>query len=708
VPLGSVLKPTRCPDDRPVRLGRVSAASASAPHPLAPLTAEEITAFRAILAAAGLVTAATRFGYVRLAEPTPAQVRAWEADLGTAPVPRVAAALLTDIDTAANSDVRVDLTAGAVLSAVTLDPRTDGQGPVFDEEFPIADEIVKADAAWCAAIRARGADDLDKVRVSARSAGVLGYEDEVGVRVARVLAFWQPTETEPVWAHPISGVIAHVDLTNRKMLRLIETHDLPVPVESGDYLDPAVRGPERTTLKPIEITQPEGISFTLTDGNRIDWQNWELRVGFNGREGLTLHEIAFTDPITDGRRDIISRASVSEMVVPYADPKPGHNWQNYFDAGEYQYGRLANSLEFGCDCLGAITYLDATVADDNGNPVRIPNAICVHEEDYGTLWKHTDIYTGTKEVRRQRRLVISFFTTVGNYDYGFYWYLYLDGTIQMEIKATGVLLPSMHDGGDETYVAAIGPGLGAPYHQHLFCARLHMAVDGASCAVDEIDAEPVPMDPASNPTGAAFTRKITRLRSEAQAQRLANPAVSRVWRVSSTSRVNRMGRPTSYVLYPQGLSTLLAAEGAWIRKRARFATKHLWVTQYSPEELWAAGPIVNQHPGEAGLPAYAAADRTLDGADLVLWHVFGPTHFPRPEDWPVMPVDTAGFTLKPHGFFDRNPALDVPSHLGGHCTGTRVYRADHESNCHQHIREKPKIKFRLSLLNECLSRLFRD
>jgi primary-amine oxidase len=52
----------------------------------------------------------------------------------------------------------------------------------------------------------------------------------------------------------------------------------------------------------------------------------------------------------------------------------------------------------------------------------------------------------------------------------------------------------------------------------------------------------------------------------------------------------------------------------------------------------------------------------------VLWHVFGPTHLPRPEDWPVMPVDSAGFTMKPTGFFDRNPALDVPSASGGsHC-----------------------------------------
>ena len=53
--------------------------------------------------------------------------------------------------------------------------------------------------------------------------------------------------------------------------------------------------------------------------------------------------------------------------------------------------------------------------------------------------------------------------------------------------------------------------------------------------------------------------------------------------------------------------------------------------------------------------------------DIVLWHTFGPTHFPRPEDWPVMPVARCGFVLKPTGFFARNPTLDVPP-SARHCS----------------------------------------
>ena len=49
---------------------------------------------------------------------------------------------------------------------------------------------------------------------------------------------------------------------------------------------------------------------------------------------------------------------------------------------------------------------------------------------------------------------------------------------------------------------------------------------------------------------------------------------------------------------------------------------------------------------------------------MVLWYTFGVTHFVRPEDWPVMPVEYTGFLLSPFGFFDRNPALDLPPGTG--------------------------------------------
>jgi primary-amine oxidase len=388
-----------------------------------------------------------------------------------------------------------------------------------------------------------------------------------------------------------------------------------------------------------------------------------MRIGFDAREGLVLHQVSLDDR---GRtRPVIYRASVPEMVVPYGDPRFRY-WQTYFDTGEYLLGKWANALERGCDCLGEIAYLDATVTDDFGAPQAIRNAICVHEEDVGILWKHTDIFNGSAQTRRQRRLVVSSWSTVGNYDYGFYWYFYLDGTIEHEVKLTGALFTAAYPGGDSPHSAEVAPGLGGPVHQHLFSARLDMTVDGAANAVEEVDVRGLPAGP-DNPYGNAIAQTVTRLRSEAAAIRQCDASHGRTWRVVSTERVNRLGRPVAYTLYPEAAPVLLADAGSSVRARAGYAAFHLWVTRYDPAQRYPAGDFVNQHPGGAGLPAFVAGDRDIDGADIVLWHTFGPTHFPRPEDWPVMPVARCGFALKPTGFFDRNPALDVPPPAGGHC-----------------------------------------
>ncbi|MCZ9346227.1 primary-amine oxidase, partial [Streptomyces sp. TRM76130] len=546
-----------------------------------------------------------------------------------------------------------------------LDAATDGQLPVLDEEFALVEEILSQDERWIAALAARDLAVAD-VRVAPLSAGVYAdeYPEESGRRILRGLAFVQEHDKDHAWAHPVDGLVGYVDVIARTVDRVIDVGPVPVPAESGNFDDPAVTGPPRTTQRPIEITQPEGPSFTL-EGNLLRWENWSLRIGFDAREGLVLHQIAFHDRDRGRERSLIHRASIAEMVVPYADPSPVRSWQNYFDTGEYLIGRYANALELGCDCLGEITYLDAVIADEHGAPRTLPNAVCLHEEDYGILWKHTDLWAGSSETRRQRRMVLSFFTTVGNYDYGFYWYLYLDGTIEFEAKATGVVFTSAHSGDDYPYASEIAPGLGAPLHQHLFCARLDMALDGTANRVEEVDAVRVPVG-QGNPRGNAFAQRRTPLTRESQAQRLADASVDRVWHVSNPSSLNRLGRPVGYALHPEGKPVLLADPDSSVAARAAFATRHLWVTRYDPAERYPTGDFVNQHPGGAGLPAYTAADRDIDGRDIVVWHTFGLTHAPRPEDWPIMPVDYTGFKLKPVGFFDRNPTLDVPPSASAH------------------------------------------
>jgi primary-amine oxidase len=634
----------------------ISSTELSSPYALA--SADEISRVRRILTDAGLAGENIRFAYLGLLDPPRGT---------TSEEDRRFRAFLHDVSGAAPKDVVVSVTRDEVESVTDLDTSVTGELPVLEEEFAVVEEILAGDERWLKALADRNLD-VDKVRVAPLSAGVFEYPEEKGRRILRGLAFYQDFPEDSAWAHPVDGLVAYVDIVSKTVDQVLDFGPVAVPAEHGNYTDPELTGPLRETQKPISITQPEGPSFTLSGGNHIEWEKWSFDVGFDVREGVVLHNIAFQDG--DRKRSIIRRASIAEMVVPYGDPSPVRSWQNYFDTGEYLVGQYANSLELGCDCLGDITYLSPVIADGFGNPREIRNGICMHEEDWSILAKHSDLWTGINYTRRNRRMVVSFFTTIGNYDYGFYWYLYLDGTIEFEAKATGIVFTSAHPGKGYPYASEMAPGLGAPFHQHLFSARLDMALDGLTNRVEEEEAVRVPLG-EGNERGNAFTRRRTLLRTEAEGAREADMAAGRTWFISNPESLNRLGEPVGYKLHPQGQPMLLADPGSSVARRAAFATKDLWVTRHAEEERYPTGDFVNQHAGDAGLPAFVAQDRGIDGEDIVLWHTFGLTHYPRVEDWPIMPVDTAGFKLRPEGFFDRSPVLDVPPNkpAGGHCHG---------------------------------------
>lgn len=623
----------------------------SAPvHPMASL--HEIKAVQSLLSSNGLLGAEKRIAYLGLLDPS----RGQEGQ------DRRFRVFIHDVSGAAPVDVVASLSRGEIDSVTELDTKVTGELPVLEEEFELVEVLLSTDERWLAALAVRDLD-VAKVRVAPLSAGVFEYAEEKGRRILRGLAFVQDFPEDSAWAHPVDGLVAYVDVVNKEVTQVIDLGAMPIPAEHGNYTDPELTGPLRTTQKPISITQPDGPSFTVTGGNHVEWEKWSVDVGFDAREGVVLHNLGFRDG--DQVRSIINRASIAEMVVPYGDPSPIRSWQNYFDTGEYLVGQYANSLELGCDCLGDITYLSPVVSDAFGNPREIRNGICMHEEDWGILSKHSDMYTGINYTRRNRRLVISFFTTIGNYDYGFYWYLYLDGTIEFEAKATGVVFTSAFPEGGSDNISQLAPGLGAPFHQHLFSARLDMAIDGFTNRVEEEDVVRQAMG-EGNERGNAFSRKRTVLTRESEGVREADARSGRTWIISNPESRNRLGEPVGYKLHSENQPTLLADPGSSIARRAAFATKDVWVTRYSgDEERYPTGDFVNQHAGGEGLPAYIAQDRDIDGQDIVLWHTFGLTHFPRVEDWPIMPVDTVGFKLRPEGFFDRSPVLDVPANAAG-------------------------------------------
>jgi primary-amine oxidase len=639
-------------------------------HPLEPLSAEEFRRVAAVLRRDRAAGPRWRFASIELREPAKDALQALAADAPAAgrpaagpaasPLAREALAVCWNRDDGCAYRAVVSLTDDAVTGWEELP----GQQPNMTlDEWHECDEMLRASPLLAEALARRGITDLSRVLTDLWAYGAALVPPRYrGLRLGWSDVWYRGSETGNPYAHHVSGLHPIVDLNQMALLEIEDEVEHSAdgasagqPEVMGEYRPELIPVPLRE-VKPLQISQPEGASFTL-DGHLLTWQNWELRLGFNYREGLVLHTVGFRDA---GRlRPVAHRLSFAEMVVPYRDPTTDHYRRTAFDIGEWGLGFMTTSLERGCDCLGEITYLDAVVHDSAGEPRTIPQAICIHEEDSGVLWKHVDSELGA-DVRRARRLVVSFHVTVANYEYLVYWRFYQDGNIECEVRATGIMVTSSFAAGHQPpYGTLVDQRTYAPFHQHFIVARLDLDIDGPANTVCAVESQASPAT-ADDPYGLGLVLRETPLRTEAEGQQDYDWPTQRAWKIISPNVSNRLGTPVGYKLVPGGSFPPLLASSSPVLRRARAIEHTLWVTPYEPGERWPCGDFPTLSGEDSGLPVWTARNRGIENTDVVLWYVFGLHHITRPEDWPIMPVDTVSFWLKPFGFFDRNPALDVP------------------------------------------------
>ncbi|KIW99532.1 uncharacterized protein Z518_11271 [Rhinocladiella mackenziei CBS 650.93] len=424
----------------------------------------------------------------------------------------------------------------------------------------------------------------------------------------------------------------------------------------AEYVPELLDTPLRTDLKPLNVLQPAGPSFAVSDESLVEWQKWRFRVGFTPRECAVLYDVHY-----DGR-SVLYRLSLSEMTVPYGDPRPPFQRKQAFDFGDAGAGRSANNLALGCDCLGVIKYIDAMLVDSEGRPSVSKNVVCIHEQDNGIGWKHTNFRTNRAVVTRSRELVVQFIITLANYEYIFAYKFDQAGGITVETRATGIVsVVNIDPGKVSPYGNVVSPGALAQNHQHIFAVRIDPAIDGYANTIFTEESLPIPMNPKTNPFGNGY--KVVRKPITKSASIHASPFTNLTIKMANSNKINPVSqRPVAYKFIPSPSQLILADPESIVAKRAAFAHHHVWVTKYKDGELFAAGEFTNQSQKEVGGVADAAArNEDVENEDVVVWNVFGLTHNPRVEDWPVMPVEIHQLHLRPADFFDKNPALDVPS-----------------------------------------------
>ncbi|KAI0824402.1 peroxisomal copper amine oxidase [Trametes gibbosa] len=693
-------------------------------HPLDPLTPEEIAAISHSVrryVAEKTDVKAVRFITSSLLPPPKKTVLAYLGIpllSGEKPEPATEIVRKADVDF-------IDAVAGAAYNSIvslhgqdwivdTVDKLPEGVQPQISvQELLLCEEIIRADQR---VIKLAAEVGVKPEQLHA-DGWAIGYDGRFpeNKRIQQALMFARWGRHENLYAHPLDFVpvvdsiakkVIHIDFppcTKQKgepslsegsaaavdntssttkppsleedAFKAANRKRIPPPQESHDFLPDLLAQKEgfkfRNDVKPLHVVQPEGVSFKM-DGHVLEWQKWKMHIAFHHREGIALSTITYDD---DGTvRPIFYRLSLSEMVVPYAAPEHPHPRKHAFDVGEYGMGTMANELSLGCDCLGQIHYLPGSYVAHDGSAVVVKNVICIHEEDAGLLWKHTDFRVGGRaQAVRSRRLVIQQICTLANYEYIFNYMFYQDGNIEVEIRLTGILQVYVQgkDEPNSPFGTTLAPGINAHYHQHIFSIRVDPMVDGLHNSVVETDILPLPGAPLgsdANYHGNAFIAKSTPVARASDGARDFDYATDRRWSIVNPKRLHPASKRTAgYSIMGKGAGApLMALDGSIVAKRAPFAQRSLWVVKdvEGPRggRMWPSGrhvPQTRDTPVDA-LPNWASGDGSLIEQDLLVYITMGITHIPRPEDWPVMPVEHLRLVFRPTNFFTANPSMDVP------------------------------------------------
>ena len=460
------------------------------------------------------------------------------------------------------------------------------------DEWHECDEMLRAHPALVEALARRGITDMSLVLTDMWAYGAaLVPERYRGLRLGWCDVWSRASEQSNPYAHHVTGLHPVVDLNAMTLLELEDSYQdgADRPNVMGEYLPRLIPMPLRE-VTPLEISQPAGVGFTP---RRPPAELAGLAAPAGVQPPRGPGAASGWVPRRGRLRSVAHRLSFAEMVVPYRDASPDHYRRTAFDIGEWGLGFMTTSLALGCDCLGEIAYLDAVVHDSRGEPRTIPNAICIHEEDSGILWKHVDERAGV-EVGRARRLVVSFHVTVANYEYLVYWRFYQDGNIECEVRATGILVTShadapgsrrQRDAGRRAHLRAVPPALHRrPARPGRGRARQHGLRIAVTGGIGERPHRPVRSRPGSQEHPAAH-----RGRGETG----LDWSTQRGWKVVNDNVPNGLGTPVGYKLVPSAAFPPLLDPASPAYLRAQVIGHTLWVTPYREDERWPCGDFPN-------------------------------------------------------------------------------------------------------------------
>ena len=545
--------------------------SSVAGHPLDALSATEIRSTVEILRSSDFLEAGARFATLTVQDNDKSDVRAWQPN---ASYERRAFVVVVQGDRV--FEAVVDITNRNVDSWVEVQ----GVQPRVLLHETAINELLWENVDWRTAMDRRGYDEEAAVFCAPLTPGPAVPVEYADRRILYSSCFDVTDENAMSFGQPIEGLMAVVDVRNREVLSVVDLGVVPLPP-----LSPGLRYEDsqqyRAPARPVEIVTPQGSNIEIA-GSMIHWDNWNFHIRVDQRVGPVVSLVTYDDQGTS--RDVLYQLAVSEMFVPYMDPDRTWSWKAYMDVGEYGFGLLASQLKPGADCPASAHFLDQTIADDDGNPLVLGNSVCIFERATGDpLWRH--VGDTADESVANVELVVRMAPVVGNYDYIIDYVFNRAGDIEVRAGAAGidavkaVAAQSMADESaaeDTAYGTLISPGRVGINHDHYISFRIDMDVDGAGnrAVFDEVTPQRLP--PRRRDRRNIWTVSPRTIET---AGPLAYSIADGFLRIGSTERINGLGNPTSYQLYPGHTTTSVLSANDPLQSRAAWSRNPVWLSR---------------------------------------------------------------------------------------------------------------------------------
>lgn len=637
-------------------LGRLSAAEIDkiVYHPLNPLSPQEIEEAAAIIRNSQYGSKDLYFSEIKLEEPDKQKVWAWD-DKGGAMLPREATFTLVKGNKPYEGTVDLDKDKIVYWKEVK-------KGWPLYVEWGQSEAIVEKDKDAVAALAKHGITDLSKVTFADGPLGDYGPKlTPPGSRLAMSVPRPKIEGAVNHFAHPMDGLAFLVDLNAKKVLKIYDTGNPPVPTDPNDYTK-VIKTSRTDQIKPLIISQPKGASFSVK-GSSVDWQNWKFHFRLDPRVGPMVSTVSYTE--NGNKRKVMYEGGLGGMMVPYGDPDAAWLYKIFMDAGEYGVGLSTRTLNAGSDVPKNATLFDAAINNTEGKATVIKNAFALFERYADPEWSHNG------DARERRELVLRAVATIGNYDYVLDWVFLQNGSIKLMTGATGlaqVKAVETKTMDDKTAVRdtrngkLVDTNIVAPTHQHIFSYRLDLDVDGESNSVGEILPKAVSV---ANPEFARSEMITVEKTYKVEQEAIQKFDPDKIVLVTNTSKENRLGYATGYQVMPYAGGTHpfveepLFTKTDYVLKRAEFINNHIWVTPYKKDELYSEGKYTT-HNTDTGLGLWTQQNRNIENKDTVVWLTTGTTHVMRAEEFPIMPTEWVTAMIKPFNFFNETPTLDLP------------------------------------------------